>query len=428
MNECNVENRTIFCHDNLEVLQGINDECIDLIYLDPPFNKNKKFSAPIGSDAEGAEFKDWFREEDVKDEWLRTIKEDNLGLHNFLHSVKSLVGIDNGKNYYLFNYCYLCYMAIRLIEMERILKDTGSIYLHCDPTMSHYIKIMMDLIFGEKNFRNEIIWCYSGPGKVANAFTRKHDTIYFFSKSNSNTFNTPRIKHKSGVHNKGQLFGSMGKGTIEKQESMENEGKRLEDWWADIYTADRVRKERTGYPTQKPLALLERIIKASTNEGDVVLDPFCGCATTCVAAEKHNRKWIGIDISLKAFDLVQLRVKKEVKKDLFDMNKKHHPEIKPPKRTDDGDGRDKKFVYIISHPLYRNQYKVGIAKSTKARLNSYQTADPNRAYKLVFEHPKSNFRATEDYIHEKYDNNYEWVKGNLHEIKEDIINYDKGET
>ena len=133
----NIKNRTIFCKDNLDVLQGINGESVDLIYLDPPFNKKKTFTAPIGSSAEGASFKDYFREEDVKDEWVETIKEDHIELYNFLNGVKS---VSNSKHY-LYNYCYLCYMAIRLIEMRRVLKDTGSIYFHCDPTMSHYIKI-----------------------------------------------------------------------------------------------------------------------------------------------------------------------------------------------------------------------------------------------------------------------------------------------
>ena len=149
----NIKNRTIFCKDNLDVLQGINSESVDLIYLDPPFNKKKTFTAPIGSSAESASFKDYFREEDIKDEWVETIKEDHVELHNFLSGVKSV----SDSKHYLYNYCYLCYMAIRLIEMRRVLKDTGSIYFHCDPTMSHYIKIMMDTIFGEDNFGNYIL-------------------------------------------------------------------------------------------------------------------------------------------------------------------------------------------------------------------------------------------------------------------------------
>ena len=130
--ELNVKNRTIFCHDNLDVLKGINSNSIDLIYLDPPFNKKKVFTAPIGSSAEGAEFSDIFQEKDIKEEWIKTIEQDNEALHNFLNGIKTM---DGRKSY---NFCYLAYMAIRLIECQRVLKDTGSIYLHCDPTMSHY--------------------------------------------------------------------------------------------------------------------------------------------------------------------------------------------------------------------------------------------------------------------------------------------------
>ena len=156
MLQSTIKNRTLFCKDNLDILQNIDSHTIDLIYLDPPFNKKKVFTAPIGSSAEGASFKDYFREEDVKDEWLQTIKEDHIELYNFLNGVKNI----SSNKQYLYNYCYLAYMAIRLLEMHRILKDTGSLYFHCDPTMSHYIKLLMDIIFGEKNFRNEIIWCY----------------------------------------------------------------------------------------------------------------------------------------------------------------------------------------------------------------------------------------------------------------------------
>ena len=187
----NFKNRTIFNRDNLDILKGINSDCIDLIYLDPPFNKKKEFTAPIGTSAEGTSFKDWFREEDVKDEWLKEIKEDYDGLYTFLTSVKNLSNITASKNnkHYLYNYCYLCYIAIRLIEMKRILKDTGSIYFHCDPTMSHYIKILMDIIFGEKNFRNEIVWYYKKWSNVTKDFQKNHDVIFRYSKTNNFLFN-----------------------------------------------------------------------------------------------------------------------------------------------------------------------------------------------------------------------------------------------
>lgn len=171
--DANIKNRTIFCDDNLDVMQGINSACIDLIYLDPPFNKNKKFTAPIGTSAEGAGFKDIFREEDLKMEWLQTIREDNPDLFHYLNGIKGV-----GKPY---NFAYLAYMAIRLIECRRILKPTGSIYLHCDPTMSHYLKTTMDCIFGEENFRNEIVWSYRRwPSKSRN-FQTMHDILLFFA-------------------------------------------------------------------------------------------------------------------------------------------------------------------------------------------------------------------------------------------------------
>ena len=181
---CNISNRSIFCRDNLEIMQGINSDCIDLIYLDPPFNKNKKFTAPIGSNAEGAGFSDIFREEDVKDEWVQTIKEDHDELYNFLNGIRHI-----GNNY---NYCYLCYMAIRLIEMHRILKDTGSIYLHCDQTMSYYLKLLVDCIFGEKNFKNEIVWKRATSEQKGSQFGYRKwgvntDSIFMYTKTDAYT-------------------------------------------------------------------------------------------------------------------------------------------------------------------------------------------------------------------------------------------------
>ncbi len=422
-----IKNRTIFCRDNLDILQNINSDTIDLIYLDPPFNKKKVFTAPIGSSAEGASFKDYFREEDVKDEWLQTIKEDRIELYNFLNGVKNI----NSNKYYLYNYCYLSYMAIRLMEMQRILKDTGSLYFHCDPTMSHYIKLLMDIIFGEKNFRNEIVWCYSGPTNVKNRFPKKHDYILFYAKDSNTSFNTQYMKHKSGIHNKGTVFGKRD-GDTTKLKQREQIGKPIEDWWVDISSGAHISiKERTGYPTQKPLALLERIIKASSNKGDMILDPFCGCATTCIAAEKLGRQWIGIDVSYKAFDLVRERLNKEIRgeqengqRDLLNYDKEVYFTTTTPKRTDSkGENSLKKYVYIISNPKYKNLYKVGIAKDYKARLNSYQTSDPYRSYKLEYKILTPLFRAIEKHIHDTFENMFEWVKADLQEMIKEIENY-----
>ncbi|MGL5955474.1 MAG: DNA methyltransferase, partial [Brevinema sp.] len=203
-------------------------------------------------------------------------------------------------------------MAIRLLEMKRILKDTGSIYLHCDNTMGHYLKLLLDVIFGENNFRNEIIWCYRQGGRSNTDFSRKHDTIFRYSKTGNLIFNADAIRvpyeGTGGYQTSGKGVLNKQTGTIYKPNVL---GKIPEDWW-DIPAIPPTSAERIGYPTQKPLALLERIIKASCPEGGIVLDPFCGCATTCVAAEKLERNWIGIDISKKAFELVKIRLRKEI--------------------------------------------------------------------------------------------------------------------
>ena len=203
---------------------------------------------------------------------------------------------------------YLVMMAIRLLELHRVLKSTGSIYLHYDPTASHYLKIMLDSIFGIENFLNEIIWCYTGPRKSPNTYSKKHDVILFYRKSNECYFIPPRIEHKSGVHNTGQVFGSSKQGDEKKKKNMESRGKLLEDWWVDIWATERYRSELLGYPTQKPLALLERIIKASSSGGHTILDPFCGCGTAVIAAEKLGRNWIGIDVTHLAVNLIEKRL------------------------------------------------------------------------------------------------------------------------
>ncbi|BBM89661.1 hypothetical protein COTS27_01367 [Spirochaetota bacterium] len=441
MHQSNVKNRTIFCRDNLQVLQGINSSSIDLIYLDPPFNKKKIFSAPIGSSAEGADFRDWFRKEDVKDEWIQEIKEDYDGLYKFLNNVKELSSIVNTtrNKHYLYNYCYLCYMAIRLIEMRRILKDTGSIYLHCDNTMGHYLKILMDIIFGEKNFRNSIVWGYSHGGKGKRDFARKHDIILRFVKSNQFFFNGNAVgfERQTGKKSKGGRLGidelgrpyqdKIVKKTKKVYRYYLDEGKIPEDYWTDINSLQAGDKERTGYPTQKPLALLERIIKASSHEEDIVLDAFCGCATTCIAAEKLKRQWIGIDVSVKAYELVKKRLKEEVANpnNLLQYNKEIVFSTDPPRRTDQNgdDALIKKYVYIISHPKYKGEYKVGIASDIQARLTSYQTSDPDRKYQIKYKKHTHLFRKIEKLIHEKYENKHEWIKGNLQDIINDIENY-----
>ena len=401
MNELNVKPRIIFCRDNLEILRGINDKCIDLIYLDPPFNKKKVFSAPLGSSAEGAEFSDIFREEDIKDEWVKSIEFENPALHSYLMGVKTFSNI--------YNYCYLVYMAIRLIECQRILKSSGSIYLHCDPTMSHYLKIVMDCIFSENNFRNEIIWCYTGPSSSKRWFPRKHDVIFWFSAGNAWTFHEDKMRIPYVKLETGRTSG-----IFKKAATLDSRGKLPEDWWSHFSPVGRLQSERTGYPTQKPLALLERIISASSNKGDVVLDPFCGCATTCVAAERLDRQWIGVDVSIKAFEIVKKRLGKEVPPNLF----RGEPVCTTvPPLLGESQHKKKGSVYVISNSAWEGKYKVGISKNVAARLRSYQTSDPHRGYKLEYSIDTPYYAEIEKYIHEVFDNENEWVSAKLKDLK-----------
>jgi len=206
-------------------------------------------------------------------------------------------------------------MAIRLKPMQRVLKQQGSIYLHCDPTASHYLKMLMDVIFGAKNFRNEIAWCYGSPGSPKFHFPRKHDTILYFSKGDNPTFNPKSVlvPHKR-IDKNLKKFGHAGEYAKATPKEELKKGKIPFDWWNDIAEAYKTHSEYTGYPTQKPLGLLERIINVSSNEGDIVLDPFCGCGTTLHAAEELKRKWIGIDISQFAAGLVRNRLLNEFKR------------------------------------------------------------------------------------------------------------------
>ncbi len=412
----NILNKTIFCRDNIDVLRGINSECIDLIYLDPPFNTKKEFIAPIGTSAEGASFKDIFTYEDLKEEWLEEIKEDHPRIHILLSAVNQL----EGKKSY--NYCYLAYMAIRLIECHRVIKETGSLYLHCDPTMSHYLKLLMDCIFGEKSFRNEIIWHYHTSGNTKNWYVKNSDTLLFYAKSKESFFALP--KEKRYTKSKSRTEGQHNLGHATKEFFKDDQGiyqhVNMDNVW-DIPYINSQSKERCGYPTQKPLALLDRIIKASSKEGDIVLDPFCGCATTCVAAEMANRKWIGVDISIKAYELVKQRMVKEIEVLWVDVDKDINFLTSAPKRTDHSKvEKDMKFIYIISNEKYANEYKVGITNNPKARLKQYQIGDPDRGFKLEYELATPYYRNIEKHIHETFENKHEWVSGKLEDIKKEI--------
>ena len=401
----NFADKTIWTGDNLDILRGMNSECVDLIYLDPPFNSNRDYAAPVGSQATGAAFKDTWTLSDLDVAWMGLIADEQPALAYTLKAA----GYSHGKGMQ----SYLTMMAVRLLEMRRVLKDTGSIYLHCDPTASHYLKALMDSIFGAGNFRNEVIWKRTAGRSDANRFGRVHDVLLFYAGHGATwnrqyTTHDPdyvarayRNKDKKGRWQSDQLTASGlrygesgepwrgvdpgqvgrhwntptkggmndfiiangwipgwpeqyptvdsrldaldaagliawpkdGKGMPRLKRYLESTiGIAVEDLFTDIGKLEASSKEKVGYPTQKPLALLERIINASSNPGDVVLDPFCGCATACVAAEKLDRKWVGIDISPRAVELVNMRLQQTIGR-LF-----HHGYVTArtdiPRRTD----------------------------------------------------------------------------------------------
>ena len=342
-----MENRTLYFGDNLEILrEKIPDETFDLIYLDPPFNSNRNYNVIFkeelqDSPAQVQAFEDswhWTREAQATFDELVGVRQSktkiNDQISNLMLALRRLIG-DNDV------LAYLTMMTVRLIELRRVLKSTGSIYLHCDPTASHYLKLVMDAIFGKQNFRNEIVWHYrTWQGQVENYFPKKHDIILFYTKSDEWQFKL--LKDEATVEDtidfhrwnrylneRNEITGanypktdSRFDGYIKrwiKEHGKEPEkddvilkivGLTVDTVW-DIKAVDPKSSERLGYVTQKPEALLERIIKASSNEGDWVLDPFCGCGTTVSVAERLNRKWIGIDITMLAINLIRRRLSKQ---------------------------------------------------------------------------------------------------------------------
>jgi len=214
---------------------------------------------------------------------------------------------------------YLAHLAPRLAEMHRLLKPTGSIYLHCDPSSGYYIRTLLDAIFGPLNFLNEIVWCYTGPGNVKRWFPRKHDTIFFYAKSESSAFyrDAVRVPYKEKSRftmGGGKSLARKNKpGTTWKEgaEAQFSRGKIVEDFWTDIPSLS-VSKERLGYPTQKPEALLRRILQASSREGDMVLDPYCGCGTTIHVAEQLGRNYMGVDITHYAIEIIEFRFRSKL--------------------------------------------------------------------------------------------------------------------
>lgn len=399
----NWANRTVWTGDNLEILRGMNSETVDLIYLDPPFNSNKDYAAPVGSEAAGAAFKDTWSLSDLDVAWMGLIADEEPAIAYLLDTA--------GQTHSKGMQSYLTMMAVRLLEMRRVLKDTGSIYLHCDPTASHYLKSLMDAVFGRSQYRSEIVWRRHAHSHSLGArqWPALHDVILMYSKGPKWVWNPQyapfeqeyiekvfrhtdeRGRYQShpitgarpggaeayepwrgvtpspgrawalprhsrfpewldlppenewqqlGIHAKLNVLDELGmihwpakQGGVPRLKSYlrDAKGKLLEGIWTELGISAGS-DEHIGYPTQKPLALLERIIEASSNPGDVVLDPFCGCATACVAAEGLGREWVGIDLSDKAVELVNLRLRGALG-DLF-----HHGFVTTrtdiPRRTD----------------------------------------------------------------------------------------------
>ena len=382
MNEPNWTNRTMWTGDNLDVMRGMNSESVDLIYLDPPFNSNRNYAAPIGSEAAGAAFKDTWTLDDVDLAWHGEIAEQHPALYAIIGAAREA----HGKGMQ----SYLIMMGVRLLEMRRLLKETGSIYLHCDPTASHYLKLVMDAVFGVGNFRNEISWKRATPKgdyrQGATNWPRVRDVLLHYSRDVRQAHYmqqfTPysqdyidrsyrHIEAETGRryqltsltapgagtrghpqyaflgitrfwrYNQAKMQALLeagrivqtGEGRVPRYKRYLDEmpGVPVGDNWDDISPVQGQSKERVGYPTQKPLALLDRIIKASSNEDEMVLDPFCGCATACVAADRLDRRWAGIDLSPLAARLVRTRIQAEGPL-LYDLT--HREDI--PRRTDVG--------------------------------------------------------------------------------------------
>ena len=348
------------------MLRGMNSECVDLVYLDPPFNSNKDYAAPIGSKAAGAAFKDTWTLSDVDEAWHGEIAD----RHPALYAIISAAGLAHGQGMK----AYLIMMAVRVLELHRVLKPTGSIYLHCDPNASHYLKMLLDCVFSKANFRNEVVWHYEKWTNTAKYHQRNHDVVLFYAAGPTAKFNklygekTPRQEqllktgYNTGSSNGKQIVRIYNRENANVKRKMalwiregraiyevpEPKGKAMPDVWK-ISALNGQAKERLGYPTQKPLALLERIIKASSNEGDVVLDPFCGCATALVAAEGLRRQWAGIDLSDMAAKLVVQRLE-QASATLWGGKIHHRRDV--PRRSDQGKLPDYR---THKHTLYGKQ-------------------------------------------------------------------------
>ena len=291
--------QTLYYGDCFDWMRQWPGSSVDLIYLDPPFNSSANYNILFGEGngvpAQVRAFRDTWKWDAAAAARTRRIV--NAAAHPAHRVIAGMQCFLGGSGML----AYISYLAERLPEMRRLLKPTGSVYLHCDPTASHYLKILMDGVFGADNFRNEIVWAYRTGGVSLRRWPRKHDIILFYVKTNAYQHRPPqeRIIYDRPFFN--QQFDAEGRPYADVY---------IRDVWdgEDVRPVINVSRERIGYPTQKPIALLERIIRASSDEGDLALDPFCGGGTTMVAAARLSRQWIGIDLSPHAVDITQQRL------------------------------------------------------------------------------------------------------------------------
>jgi DNA modification methylase len=354
---------TLFYGDNLDVLRRhIADESVDLIYLDPPFKSDQDYNV-LFQEQDGSRsasqiraFEDTWQWDQAASREYEAVVESGGQVSLAMQAFRTVLGESDML-------AYLSMMAPRLKDLHRVLKSTGSIYLHCDPTASHYLKILLDAVFSVRNYRNEVVWRRTTGRKSGKQYGRVHDVLLFYAKSADNCWNSPTVPHDldnlrghdimrdtdgtpfrvsdlSGAGQgpprvfgeKGEMAPPSGRHWMFDQEGIEkllaegriifsakgsprlrtsiadSPGIAVADVWADIEPINSAAAERLGYPTQKPEALLERIIKASSSEGDTVLDPFCGCGTAVAVAQRLNRKWMGIDITYLAISLIKHRL------------------------------------------------------------------------------------------------------------------------
>ena len=329
MSEMNCKSQTVFLGDNLDIMRGLNRRIADAIITDPPFNSNRRHNHNFGTPPKTKSgqpkpgFDDAWTMDDLRAEEHELLHEQEPDLYHLCALARKMHS--PGMQ------AYLIMMATRLLQCHELLKETGSLFLHCDPTANAYLRMMLDSIFGKQNFRNEIIWHYRRWTNASKAFQRMHDSILFYAKSEKAKFNiqTELTAHKIKVVNRGWdsnvvRDGKLGKvrqllvyNAAKAAEEMKKSkydrivmrdkvdpGSALPSVWIDIPYLASGAKERSGWGTQKPVELYSRMILASTNAGDVVLDPFCGCATTLVAAENAGRQWIGIDRDQCAGEMV----------------------------------------------------------------------------------------------------------------------------